>query len=84
MICIFFLFFACEKIVPDNPGKPPQEESTANIKTHTFDGYFLFGSNMGWLNNNWRDEDIADILVGNSAKKKDGSSNKRQDCFTGQ
>ena len=72
MLCIFFLFFACEKEVPDNPGKPPQEESTANIETNSYDDFFLFGSNMGWLNNNWRDEDVADILVGNAAKKIDG------------
>ena len=60
------LFFACTK--SDTPEKPPEEAKTANVLSNTYNGYFLYGSNMGWVNNNWRDEDVADILVGNPAK----------------
>ena len=73
MLCVSLLFFDCTKEITDNPGKPPKESETANIRKNTYDGYFLFGSNMGWLNNNWRDEDIADILVGNATIKIDGT-----------
>jgi hypothetical protein len=72
ILSISLLFFNCSKGVDDNPGKPPQEESTANIKTNIYDDFFLFGSNMGWFNSNWKDEDIADILVGNSTKGIEG------------
>ena len=68
-----FLLFACKQIV-EEPGVPPVEIGTenANTKANVYDGYFLYGSNMGWLNNNWRDEDVADILVGNTSKGIDG------------
>ena len=61
------LFCACEKemieITPDGIG-------TADSHPNFYDGYFLYGSNMGWLNNNWRDEDIADILIGNPSRER--------------
>ena len=41
---------------------------TANTHPNVYDGYFLYGSNMGWLNDNWRDEDVADILIGNPGR----------------
>ena len=46
IICISLLFSNCSKEVDDNPEKPPQEESTANIETNIYDDFFLFGSNM--------------------------------------
>ena len=42
--------------------------STADTNVNVYSGYFLHGSNMGWRNNNWRDEDIADILIGNPSR----------------
>ena len=72
ILSISLLFLSCSKEVDDNPEKPPQEENTTNIETDIYDVFFLFGSNMGWMNNNWRDEDVADILVGNSSKKIEG------------
>jgi hypothetical protein len=38
----------------------------ANTHTNKYQGTFLFGSNMGWRGYNWQDEDIANILVGNT------------------
>ena len=55
ILCISLSFLSCSKEVDDNPEKPPQEENTANIETNIYDDFFLFGSNMGWLNNNWRE-----------------------------
>ncbi|MCL2011221.1 MAG: hypothetical protein FWG75_00295 [Cystobacterineae bacterium] len=45
---------------------------TANSHVDAYGGYFLYGSNMGWLNENWRDEDIADILIGNETQGIEG------------
>ena len=65
------IFFACER-EDTNPTPPQPIAANANSTPNVYDGYFLYGSNMGWLNNNWRDEDVADILVGNSTKKIEG------------
>jgi outer membrane lipoprotein-sorting protein len=71
--CLLIPFIiACSK--SDTPADPPPEEvMTANVQSNTYTGYFLYGSNMGWLNNNWRDEDVADILVGNPSKSIEGA-----------
>jgi len=72
---LLFLFIACENKINDidNPELLPEDAITANTAVNVYDGYFRFGSNMGWLNNNWLDEDVADILVGNAAKNIDGA-----------
>ena len=57
---------------PNNTTNPDPELKNANTVANVFTGYFLYGSNMGWLNNNWRDEDVADILVGNTSKNREG------------
>ena len=57
---------------PGDPEKPLPVHKNANTVTNVYNGHFLYGSNMGWLNNNWRDEDVADILVGNPAKNIEG------------
>jgi hypothetical protein len=44
----------------------------ANSRSNVLDGSFLYGSNMGWYGNNWSDEQVADILVGNPAKGVEG------------
>ena len=42
---------------------------TANTHPNKYEGYFLYGSNMGWLDNdNWLDEDVADTLIGNPGR----------------
>ena len=67
---VLYLFFACDDKIKDidNPELLPEDAKTANTVANVYSGYFRFGSNMGWLNNNWLDEDVADILVGNSTK----------------
>ena len=68
IICILSLFVGCEK-ENDYPEKTPEDVGSANINPNDYEGYFLYGSNMGWMSNgNWRDEDIADILIGNSSR----------------
>jgi len=69
-VCILFLFFACEKEIIE---KTPENIGTANSNPTMYDGYFLYGSNMGWMNNNWRDEDVADILIGNTNRGWEGA-----------
>jgi hypothetical protein len=56
----------------DKPEKTPEDIGTADMNPNVYDGYFLYGSNMGWMNNNWRDEDVADILIGNSNRGWEG------------
>jgi len=72
IITVTFLLFACTKEIANGPGKPPKESETANIQSNSYTGYFLYGSNMGFLNHNWRDEDIADILIGNQSRGWEG------------
>ena len=72
LICVMSLFFGCEKEIVGEPEKTPDDIGSANINSNDYDGYFLYGSNMGWMNNNWRDEDIADILIGNPSRGWEG------------
>jgi hypothetical protein len=51
---------------------PLQEGDNANTRANPYTGCFLYGSNMQWLNQNWRDEDIADILIGNESRNWEG------------
>jgi uncharacterized protein YjdB len=51
---------------------PLQKGDNANTRTNKYTGPFLYGSNMQWYNENWRDEDIADILVGNERRNWEG------------
>jgi len=75
ILAVLFLIIACENKIKDidNPELLAEDAKTANTEAHVYDGYFLFGSNMGWLNGNWLDEDVADILTGNSSKNIDGA-----------
>jgi hypothetical protein len=73
IVGILLLFFACAKESMDKPEKTPENIGTADINPNVYDGYFLYGSNMGWMNHNWLDEDIADILIGNSNRGWEGA-----------
>ena len=66
------IFSACNHDLEEDPGNPSGEVKNANTVSNIYNGYFLYGSNMGWMNNNWRDEDVADILVGNKSKSIEG------------
>ena len=45
-----------------------QVSYTANTHTTTYNDYFLYGSNMSSPPSGWKDESLAEILIGNSAK----------------
>ena len=66
MIC---LCLSCAQ----NPNDFPEMSTgqTANSHVSPYTGPFLFGSNMGWINN-WRDEDFADFLIGNPSRGWEG------------
>jgi hypothetical protein len=66
------MLLACNKEIPEEAEKTPDEVGNANINPNVYEGYFLYGSNMGWLNNNWLDEDIADLLIGNPSRGWEG------------
>jgi hypothetical protein len=66
------MFVTCSNPVDELENIPPESLNNANTESNVYGGFFLYGSNMAWLNHNWKDEDVADILVGNSAKKIDG------------
>jgi hypothetical protein len=73
IIGILSLFCACEKESMKGLEKTPEDVGNANINPNIYDGYFLYGSNMAWHNSgNWRDEDIADILIGNQNRGWEG------------
>ncbi|MDR0815367.1 MAG: hypothetical protein LBN37_06420, partial [Bacteroidales bacterium] len=44
----------------------------ADEQVVTGDGYFLYGSNMGWYGDAWGDDKLAEILIGNPDKKVAG------------
>ena len=71
---VLFLCGACSREISrdDDSEILAKDAKNANTFTNVYNGYFLFGSNMGWMNHNWQDEDVADILVGNTSKKIDG------------
>ncbi|MDR1171868.1 MAG: Ig-like domain-containing protein [Bacteroidales bacterium] len=52
---------------------PLQKGDNANTRANKYTGYFLYGSNMQWYNENWSDEDIAGILVGNERRNWEGA-----------
>jgi hypothetical protein len=56
----------------EEPGETG-ETGNANTRTNKYDGYFLYGSNMQWMNQNWTDEDVADILVGSERRNWEGA-----------
>ena len=75
MISLFFSTTSCT-IRPnhDNEEIVQYPDSVHNANTHVppYTGHFLYGSNMGWKNHNWRDEDVADILIGNQSRNWEG------------
>jgi hypothetical protein len=68
-IFIFSIPLVLAAVVVQAQGR---EISNANARPNVYKGYFLYGSNMGWKNLYWQDEDVGDILVGNSSKKIEG------------
>ena len=60
-----YIVISCKK---DEPAGINIPANTANTTVKKYDGPFLYGMNMAYKNANWKDEDIADILVGNSQK----------------
>ena len=70
LLSCLFISISCKNNNPDIYEFIPGQ--TANDRVPSYTGYFLYGSNMGWLNNNWKDEDIADILTGNPGKNREG------------
>ena len=66
---LFFCTISC-KDKPDNP--EIYSGDTANTLENPYTGNFLYGSNMGWKNQYWEDEDVADILTGNPGRKWEG------------
>lgn len=51
-----------------------QVNYTANDFAHapSYNGHFLYGSNMGWYGNSWDDKSLADIAAGNLSKQVRG------------
>ena len=49
-----------------------QVDYNANTKAGKFSGTFLYGSNMAYKNDYWKDTDVADLLVGNPLKGRIG------------
>ena len=71
VLCVLFLCFACNNSIEDLD-VIDSEAGNANINNGAYEDYFLYGSNMGWLNQNWLDEDIAGILTGNQLRGWEG------------
>ena len=50
----------------------PDSVHNANTYVPPYTDQFLYGSNMAWKNDNWRDEDIASILLGSKSRNWEG------------
>ena len=77
LIILYFNTTSCG-IKPNNSPQDdmiqyPDSVDNANTIVPAYSGQFLYGSNMAWLNHNWRDEDIADILIGNENRNWEGA-----------
>ena len=48
----------------------------ANTTVPSYNGDFLYGSNLGWYGGNWKDENLAEIAAGNPAKNVSGAGVK--------
>ena len=69
------IFISCtdEHITKDEPENPSGNQAiNANKKVPEYKDPFLYGSNMAYKNSFWQDQDIADMLVGNSDKGIEG------------
>jgi|GEM_PF-3590081 len=66
---VFFLLFHINFLYSQPKGI---ESRSANVLINKYTGPFLFGSNMGYLNGNWSDQDVSDILTGNKSKNIEG------------
>ena len=66
VVCLHLGMVSCAKKNGDLMGQ------TANERAPQYTGPFLYGSNMGWFNSNWRDEDFADFLIGNKSRGWEG------------
>ena len=49
-----------------------QVDYNANTKAGNYSGTFLYGSNMAYKNDYWKDTDVSDLLVGNPSKGRVG------------
>jgi len=74
LLLFSFILFICTTSCKKHQNNVEEiiSEYTANTRVPSFNGYFLYGSNMGWLNHNWQDEDVADLLIGNKSKDWEG------------
>ena len=70
---IIFLCF-CTTSCAQKPNDIPETSMGQNANTLViqYTDQFLYGSNMAWFNNNWRDEDVADFLIGNPGRGWEG------------
>ncbi len=79
---ISFFSLSCGEAVPipdvtdENPKEETPEEEplpqNANYIPNTYTGYFLYGSNMAYKNNQWTDTDVSDMLTGNPKRGWEG------------
>ena len=79
-LCFFYLYICISSCV-SNPKNPEIYEEivlyadsvhNANTRVPPYTDVFLYGSNMAWKNTNWRDEDVAGILLGNKNRNWEG------------
>lgn len=73
LLLMFMFIFSCKKNhdtnkSPSQPDPPNEPGTPGNAASE----YFLYGSNMAWYPG-WSDEQIAEILVGNTSKSITGA-----------
>jgi hypothetical protein len=66
-LTIFVALFACRKN-DAYQGEDSKLDGNADSQVVPPEGYFLYGSNMGWYGNDWGDDKLAEILIGNPKK----------------
>ncbi len=73
--CLFSLSCDDSKAITDSPDPSEtggESSYNANVVVPPYNGYFLFGSNMGYKNTNWSDQAVSDMLIGSTERGWEG------------
>ena len=69
---LFIGVSSCKKNPNEDPENIWDQDNIADTHVPPYTDYFLYGSNMGWKNDSWKDEDVAGILLGNKSRNWEG------------
>ena len=74
LLCLVYIFASCDDGGLDLSHYSPEDDSSETIQTANdivpqYENHqFIFGMNTGYKNHDWKDTDVADIILGNMSK----------------